>query len=179
MKKIKTEENKAVKKGGLAILLLTSTFALAFAYVLQFVFDYQPCILCLYERLPFFIIIAFSAIGLVIFSSDKFVKVVVLCCVILLAINIGISLYHVAVEQEVIAGPTVCESSSNLNAANNVNDLKAELLKTKAVRCDEPQLSFLKLSLAAWNAVYCLLLVFFCWYNRKLWTKGLRTVDKK
>ena len=65
-----------MKKGGLVILLLASTFALVFAYVLQFVFDYQPCILCLYQRLPFFAIIALSAVGLALFSSDKFVKVV-------------------------------------------------------------------------------------------------------
>lgn len=170
---MKKKKNKDVKKGSLTVLLLTSTFALAFAYVLQFVFDYQPCILCLYERLPFFIVIALAAVGLVIFSSDKFVKMVVLGCIILLAINVGISLYHVAVEQEVFEGPTTCEITSNLSGITDVEELKKELLKTKAVRCDQPQLSFLKLSLAAWNAIYCALLVFFCWRNRKLWTKGL------
>ena len=168
-----------MKKGGLVILLLASTFALVFAYVLQFVFDYQPCILCLYQRLPFFAIIALSAVGLALFNSNKFVKVVALCCVFLLTINIGISLYHVAVEQKFIEGPTVCESSSSLNTASSVDDLKTELLKTKSVRCDEPQISFLELSMAAWNAIYCILLVFFSWRNRKLWTKGLGAINKK
>lgn len=168
-----------MKKGGLLILLLASTLALVFAYVLQFVFNYQPCILCLYQRLPFFAIIALSAAGLVLFNSNKFVKVVALCCVFLLTVNIGISLYHVAVEQKFIEGPTVCESSSSLNTASTVDDLKTELLKTKSVRCDEPQISFLKLSMAAWNSIYCLLLVFFCWHNRKLWTNGLRAISKK
>ncbi len=168
-----------MKKGGLVILLLASTFALVFAYVLQFVFDYQPCILCLYQRLPFFAIIALSAVGLALFSSDKFVKVVAFCCIVLLTINIGISLYHVAVEQKFIEGPTVCESSSSLNTVRSVEDLKTELLKTKSVRCDEPQISFLELSMAAWNAIYCILLVFFSWRNRKLWTKGLGAINKK
>jgi len=168
-----------MKKGGLVILLLASTLALVFAYVLQFVFNYQPCILCIYQRLPFFAIIALSAAGLVLFNSNKFVKVIALCCVFLLTINIGISLYHVAVEQKFIEGPTVCESSSSLNTASTVDDLKTELLKTKSVRCDEPQISFLKLSMAAWNSIYCLLLVFFCWHNRKLWTNGLRAISKK
>jgi len=168
-----------MKKGGLVILLLASTLALVFAYVLQFVFNYQPCILCIYQRLPFFAIIALSAAGLVLFNSNKFVKVIALCCVFLLTINIGISLYHVAVEQKFIEGPTVCESSSSLNTASSVDDLKTELLKTKSVRCDEPQISFLKLSMAAWNSIYCLLLVFFCWHSRKIWTNGLRAISKK
>ena len=172
------KEKKSQKKG-LALLLMASTFALVFAYILQFVFDYQPCILCLYQRLPFFIIIAVSAIGLVLFSSERFVKVVVFFCVMLLAINVGISLYHVAVEQSFVDGPATCDSPSNLTKATSPEELRKELLKTKAIRCDEPQLMFLKLSLAAWNAIYCALLVAFCWQNRKLWTNRFGASDKK
>lgn len=157
-------------KSSLIILLLTSAFALVFAYVLQFVFGYQPCILCHYERVPFFVIIALTTIGLI---TNKFTKVLLFCCVVLLVINCGISLYHTAVEQKIFAGPSTCSAPSNLNEITDAEILKEELLKTKAVRCDQPQLSFLKLSLAAWNGVYCALLLFFLWCNRKMRTTKL------
>lgn len=146
-------------KQTLILLALASTFALTFAYISQFVFDYQPCVLCFYQRKPFFAIIAAALLCLTFFKSEKSKKLTFFCCIGLLLINCAISFYHVGVEKKIFQGPTTC-SSTNLDEIDNLEDLKSAMMQTKAIRCDEPSFVFLGLSMAAWNFLYCSFLVF-------------------
>jgi disulfide bond formation protein DsbB len=146
---------KISSKNLLIFLALAASSALILAYISQYVFDYQPCILCFYQRKPFFAVIAFALIGLVFSKSQK---VAVFLCTFSLLINCAIAFYHVGVEQKIFKGPSTC-SSTNLEKITNLEDLKNAFAKTKAVRCDEPSFVFLKLSMAAWNFIYCLFLL--------------------
>lgn len=152
----------------LIFLLTASIIALTSAYISQFIFNYQPCILCLYQRKPFFAVIALTTLALLFFKSEKFCKIAFFTSVIFLIINSAIATYHVGVEQKIFKGPSTC-SSQNLNEIDNIEELKTALLHTKAVRCDEPQFFFMKLSMAAWNAIYCaaLALAAFLIYRRR------------
>ena len=76
----------------------------------------------------------------------------VLIALIFLA-NVGLSVYHVGVEQRWWPGPTACTGA--LNAPVHVNDLLKQLNAARVVRCDEVQLRVLGLSLAGWDAVAC------------------------
>ena len=60
----------------LTLLLASSSLALCLAYISQYIFGYQPCILCLYQRIPFFIIVFLSAIGLAIYRKIKIAKII-------------------------------------------------------------------------------------------------------
>lgn len=150
----------------LIFLLLSSILALSLAYLSQ-TFGYQPCILCFYQRKPFFVVIAVAILTLLFFKNFRAQKIAVLLCVILLTINAGIALYHVGVEQKIFRGPSTC-SSQELNEINDLEKLKTALLSTKAIRCDEPQFFFLGLSMAAWNFIYCTTLVFIILLNNRL-----------
>jgi disulfide bond formation protein DsbB len=66
-----------------------------------------------------------------------------------LAVNVGLAIFHVGVEQGWFALP---ESCSAVGAAVTVEDLRAQLAAAPA-RCDEVALSLLGLSLAAWNGL--------------------------
>jgi len=152
---------KTLDQNRLLILLLAAIGALLSAYISQYTFNFQPCTLCLYQRKPFFAIIAVSAIALVFLKSPKQQRIALFLCALLLITNIGIAGYHVGVEQKIFQGPTSCSPANNLNQITNLEELKASLKKTKAVKCDIPAFLFLGLSMAAWNFIYCLgLLVF-------------------
>lgn len=142
----------------LTFLLTSSIFALTFAYISQFGFDLQPCILCLYQRKPFFAIIALTTIAIIFFKSEKSKKIAFFFCIFFLLINVGIATYHVGVEQKIFQGPTTC-SSENLNDLKSLDELRDALMKTKAIRCDVPSFVFLGLSMAAWNVIFCLGLI--------------------
>lgn len=144
----------------LFFLLFAAIFALTFAYISQFYFDHQPCVLCLYQRQPFFAIIAISILSLTFFKTEKLKKISVIFCLLFLLINCAIAFYHVGVEEKFFAGPTTC-SSENLDQIQNLEELKSAIMTTKAIRCDQPSFVFLGLSMAAWNFIYCLFLFFF------------------
>ena len=142
----------------LIFLFIAAVFALTLAYISQFYFGLEPCSLCLYQRKPFFAIIALISLTTLFFRSESAQRKILFCCALFLAINCGIALYHTGVEYKIFQGPTVC-SSSDLNSIDDLEKLKAALLKTKAIRCDVPAFVFLGLSMAAWNAIYCFLLL--------------------
>jgi disulfide bond formation protein DsbB len=138
----------------LIFLTIASIFGLTFAYISQYAFGHEPCILCLYQRQPFFGIIAATLICLVFFKSKKSQKIALFFCLAFLAINCVIALYHIGVEQKIFAGPTTC-SSDNLNQINNLEDLEEAFAKTKAARCDQPTFFLFGFSMAVWNFIFC------------------------
>lgn len=169
---------KITRKHLLILLVFYSSTALIFAYISQFGFDYQPCILCLYQRKPFFAIIALASLTLIFFKSEQSQKITFFLCIFFLLINAGIATYHVGVEKKVFKGPTTC-SSENLNDFENLEDLRIALTKTKAIRCDEPSFVFLGLSMAAWNLTYCLFLIGISLFlDRKTFTSATRTIGR-
>lgn len=162
---------KILDQNPLLILLLAAIGAITGAYISQYGFDFQPCILCLYQRKPFFAIIAVCAIALVFLKSPKQQKIALFLCSLLLITNIGIAGYHVGVEQKIFQGPTSCSPANNLNEITNLEELKASLKKTRAVKCDIPAFLFLGISMAGWNFIYCLSLLVFA--LKKLKTKNI------
>ncbi len=149
------------QKNPLQILAISSLSALIFAYISQYFFNYQPCVLCLHQRKAFFAIIAICLFGLAFSKLKKHKKYLILICSILLFLNSALALYHSGVEHKIFAGPSTCSSQPNLDEINNLEDLAQALAKTKAIRCDEAQFIFLKLSMAEWNFIYCLALLIF------------------
>lgn len=146
---------RKITNRNLLILLSSASFvALASAYIAQYFFDIEPCNLCFYQRKPFLAIVATAALTLTYFKSEKSKRIALYLCTILLVVNFSIALYHSGVEKKFFSGPSTC-SSSNLNSATNLEELKDVLLKTKAVRCDEPNFFFLGLTMANWNVIYC------------------------
>ena len=142
----------------LILLAFYSVCALIAAYISQFIFDLQPCVLCLYQRVPFFVVTIIAVIAALLLKSEKSKKIVLFTCLGALLINVGIASYHVGVEKKIFEGPSGC-SGSNLDEINNLEELKVAIKAAKAVRCDKPSFIYLGLSMAAWNVIYCLFLI--------------------
>ncbi len=138
----------------LFFLFFAATFALALAYISQYVFGLQPCQLCFWQRKPFWTIIILASLFLTIPHLKKYQSWGIRIAVLLLLINAGIAFYHTGVEQKWFKGLDSC--STNVVQNDNLEDLKMALEQTKAVRCDKPQFMFLGLSMASWNMIYCL-----------------------
>ena len=134
---------------------LSSFFALLLAYISQFGFNLQPCSLCLIQRKPFFAIISISILAIFLFKSNKYQKISLFACKILLFINILIAGYHVGVENKIFKGPKGCSTANDLNKINNIKDLEQALKVQSQAKCSEPEFIFLKISMAGWNLIYC------------------------
>lgn len=150
---------RKITNRNLLILLSSASFAaLASAYIAQYFFDIEPCNLCFYQRKPFLAIVATAVLTLTYFKSEKSKRIALYLCTILLVVNFSIALYHSGVEKKFFSGPTTC-ASDHLNSASTLEELQDVLMKTKAVRCDEPTFFVLGLTMANWNLIYCFLLL--------------------
>ena len=160
---------KDLAKNYLFLALFSSFVALISAYISQYIFGFEPCVLCYHQRKPFFIIIAIALFFLLI---KKYQKIGAILCALTFFINAGIAFYHSGVEMKIFAGPDSC-SSSNFDNIDNIEQLREALFKAKAIRCDEPQFYFLNLTMANWNFIYCLGLVLFLIFLSKTKSRKL------
>ena len=140
------------------LLLLASTGLLGGALLFEHVGGLAPCELCLLQRWPHKIAIVLALIAL--FAGDRASTPWILgLCGLVFTAGAALALYHVAVEQHWIAGPTAC--SGVAPRAQSVEALKAQILGQQPVRCDEVPWSLFGVSLAGWNFLASLALAAF------------------
>jgi disulfide bond formation protein DsbB len=140
--------------------LLFSLIALFSAYISQYIFGYQPCLLCLYQRKPYFIIIAISLFALLVSNEAKNAKNSIFCLIIgALLVNLAITFYHVGVEWKIFKGFDGCIIDGSV-LTSDIESLKQIINETKAIRCDQPQFLFLGLSMAFCHLIYLIFGIF-------------------
>jgi len=132
----------------LNIILFISIFALGSAYFIEYILAYQPCNLCLIERLPYFLAIIIIFLGL---SLNRFEKFTFISLGLIFASASILSLYHVGIEQGFFKESLVCISNDEISSLDK-EDLIKELQK-KVVSCKDVQFTLLGLSLASINAI--------------------------
>tara|TARA_B110000967_G_scaffold183767_1_gene202680 strand:- start:1546 stop:2031 length:486 start_codon:yes stop_codon:yes gene_type:complete len=129
-------------------VLIFSIFALIAAYYLQYVLGYQPCNLCLIERIPYFISIILIFL---IFILDKYKKIITIIVGLLFMFGAFISFYHFGIEQGFFNESLVCNLSS-LESTISTRDLLKEL-EEKTISCKDVAFTFFGLSLATFNTI--------------------------
>ncbi len=135
----------------LALVSAAAASALLVALSLQFVGGYQPCNLCVHERWPYLVVALAGLAGWWLGRPRPALALAALA----LAVNLGLSGYHVGVEQGWFALPETCAA---VGTAVSVEELRSQLAAAPA-RCDQVSLSLLGWSLAAWNGVLAALLL--------------------
>ena len=123
------------------------------AYFVEYILGYQPCNLCLYERVPYFLAIL---ILLVNFKYNKLEKHFIFFLIIIFFIATLLSLYHLAIEQGLIEESLLC----NLEKGTNIID-KDEILKQlqqKNISCKDVTFQIFGLSLTSYNIIISILL---------------------
>ncbi len=134
-----------------ALLSLTALLAALFS---EAFLGLEPCILCIYQRIPFAIVIAFWLIS---FFKRSSLKVMSALSSIALLINSGIATYHTGVEQKWWASAFEgCTVPANF-FSNEPQSILENILSTPSARCDEIpwQDPLLGLSMANYNIALC------------------------
>jgi disulfide bond formation protein DsbB len=142
----------ASDRGAPGVLLAASVAALLGAWAGQYVFGLQPCILCLYQRIPF-MVAGLAAATSLLFSTNSPLRAILLgVCALSFATGVALASFHVGVEQGWWAGTEACggrpagpASLAALRAGEATEALRA---------CNEVDWTFAGLSLAAWNVAY-------------------------
>ena len=133
-----------VKKIYLSILII-SILALTSAYFIEYFLGYQPCNLCLLERIPYALSIIIILANFTIKFNDKYVLLVLIVIFILSAL---LSIYHFGIEQGLIEESFVCSTKDNLNLSKE--QLLEELQKMN-ISCKNVAFTIFGLSLTTYN----------------------------
>lgn len=118
-----------------------------------------PCELCIFERWPWTAAITISLLALLV-GSRRSLPWVALILGLVFAAGSALAAYHVAVEQHWVAGPAACTATST--GAMTLEQMKAQIMGTAPVMCDEVQWSLGGISLAGWDLIAAFIMLVIC-----------------
>lgn len=145
------------------LLALASAGVLGAAFVFQYGFGYRPCILCLYQRVPYAAVVAFGVITLAFPRWRGLGDALLVASGFAMLANAGIASYHVGVEQHWWA--STCSVSG---AAQTLDALRAQIMQAPVVRCDDIQWSLFGITMAGYNVVVSLALSAFAFLSARI-----------
>ncbi|MFY7791115.1 MAG: disulfide bond formation protein B [Candidatus Fonsibacter ubiquis] len=148
----------------LAILFVNILVILS-ALFIEFFLKIKPCILCIYQRYPYYIITFLS----LIYFLKKDLKILLILLIILTSLaSIILSTYHVGIETGLIEETTSCKTSLNNNLSKDA--ILKQLESNLASSCKEVNFKLFGFSLASINIILSLILTTI-YYKIYLWMK--------
>jgi disulfide bond formation protein DsbB len=136
------------------LVTLFSVIAIASALIAEYYFDLQPCGMCLKQREPYYIIIAGFILVMILKWQDKIWFYVGVQIVSIY--GLFYSLWHVGIENKILAGPSSC--SGGLNISTNKSSLKEQIISKAVINCEEVAWSIFGLSAATMNSLLLFLI---------------------
>ena len=136
---------KLIKKNYSQILFILSILILTSALIIEYIFGYLPCNLCVIERIPYALAI------IILFLNYNFKKDQIFYSVLLMLIfffSIIISIYHLGIEQSLIEESSICTSQNfYLNTKEQILNSLMEL----NISCKNVAFKIFGLSLTTYN----------------------------
>ena len=132
-----------------AVISLTITSAL----IIQYWLGHEPCKLCLYQRIPYFLAILLI---IKIFFFKKYEKITLLILTLIFVSSTALAFYHFGIEQDFFSESLAC-AAPDLSKTLSKEQL-LEQLKQNNISCKDVSFRILGLSLAAINTIFSLFL---------------------
>jgi disulfide bond formation protein DsbB len=138
----------------LALAVVTASVAiLAAAYISQYGFGLKPCILCLYQRVPYFANIAVGlAAFLTSFYAPRLTKPLLFLAAMVFFADTFIAGFHVGVEYGWWKGLPSC-GGDILPENVSIEALRASITQQAIIRCDKPAWVLFGISMAGYNVL--------------------------
>ena len=134
------------------VIFFISLFSIVGALYFEFILKLKPCILCLYQRIPYIILIFICLIGYN-YSDNLFWHYLV---ILIFFISVLISGYHVGIENSLFPELSTCKAS-NLDLTDKKQLLQS--LNNQIVSCKDVLFKIFGLSLATINLIISLTVV--------------------
>ena len=145
---VKNSKNLLIK-----FIFFISIIALVSAFFVEYVLGYQPCNLCVLERIPYLLAV------IIVFLNYKFIlfeKFFILLLTIIFLAGTALSLYHLGIEQGFIQESLVCDLKNGSNLLSKEEILQQ--LQEKSVSCKDVTFKIFGLSLTSYNILLSLLI---------------------
>ncbi|MBL4740090.1 MAG: disulfide bond formation protein B [Sneathiella sp.] len=145
-------------KNSFLVSLAASIGSLSFVFIAQFGFNLLPCVLCIYQRWPYALVIVVSLAGLALAKKvgEKLFQFVVAAG---FAATAAIGAFHVGVEQGWWEGLTGCVADTS--QSQTLAELKSQIMSAPLIKCDEIAWELFGISMAGYNALFASALAIF------------------
>tara|TARA_Y100000590_G_C15266874_1_gene843473 strand:- start:39 stop:536 length:498 start_codon:yes stop_codon:yes gene_type:complete len=164
---------KIIIKNWSKIIFIISILAISSALIAEYFYNLIPCKMCLYQRYPYYFIIAIF----IIFNFFKKNHLIFLYMLFELSIFYGLfySGWHVGIERKIFKSPSGC--ANEFNDISSTAALKQQIVNQDIVNCSEVSWYILELSAASFNFLLLILLLFFntMYLYKKLYAKEKKT----
>ena len=141
------------RKNFYLIIFLISVTSIFSALYVEFVLEYKPCKLCIYQRIPYLAAIFISFIGFNYYKNEN----ILIILITIFTLSAIISGYHFGIEYGFFDEQSSCATNS-LDLFNK-KELLESLGKNMPVNCKDAIFQILGVSLAAINAILSILIV--------------------
>ena len=146
---------KFKKETYLKIIFLVSFITLVTAYAIQYILGYQPCNLCVIERVPYMLAIIILVFNYSFQKNEIFYSILLL---LIFKFSFLISFYHFGIEQGFVNESNVC-GSNNLGLTTKEDLLKS--LQEINISCKDVAFKVFGLSLTTYNMLISILMFLF------------------
>ena len=137
----------------LNLVLTFSLIAIISAYFIEYVLGYQPCNLCLIERIPYVLSIILIVFNYIFKKDEKFI---ILLLILIFVFSFLISVYHFGIEQGFFEESSVCGLKNGANIISKEELLN--LLSQKTISCKDVTFMVFGLSLTSINMIISLII---------------------
>ena len=137
----------------LIIIFAVISLAIISAVIIQYWLGHEPCKLCLYQRIPYFLAILLI---IKIFFFKKYEKITLLILSLIFIGSTALAFYHFGIEQGFFNESLAC-TAPDVSKTLSKEQLMV-LLKQNSVSCKDASFKILGLSLATINTIFSLFL---------------------
>ena len=137
----------------LIVILAIISLTIISALITQYWLGHEPCRLCLYERIPYFL--SMLLIIKIIFIK-KYEKITLLILFLVFMSSTALAFYHFGIEQGFFSESLAC-AVGDLSKTLSKEELLQQL-KQNSIGCKNVSFRMLGLSLAAINTIFSLVL---------------------
>jgi len=137
----------------LIVILAIISLTIISALIIQYWLNYEPCKLCLYERIPYFL--SMLLIIKILFIK-KYEKITFLILSLVFIGSSALAFYHFGIEQGFFNESLACITGDQSKELSKEELL--EQLKQNSINCKDVSFRILGLSLAAINTIFSLIL---------------------
>ena len=145
--------NKQINKKILFGILIFISFVLISAFVIEYKLGHQPCKLCLYERVPYFLSILLISKIIFINSHER---ITLLILFLVFVISTFLAFYHFGIEEGLFNESLVC-AVTNFSETLTKDELLKQLSEN-TISCKDVSIRILGFSLAAINTIFSIIL---------------------
>ena len=137
----------------LIVILAIISLMITSALIIQYWLGHEPCKLCLYERIPYFL----SMLLIIkMFFIKKYERVTLLILFLVFISSAALAFYHFEIEQGFFSESLAC-TTGDLSKTYSKEQL-LEQLKQNTISCKDVSFRIFGLSLAAINTIFSLVL---------------------